>query len=55
MIGFTPPSGIYTHIAGIDLVRTSEKEFFVLEDNVRTAKENLYKLLTAIKDKLNVH
>src|SRR5204862_5731707 len=31
------PRGIYTHIAGIDLVRDSKTgEFLVLEDNVRT-------------------
>ena len=33
----TVPRGIYTHIAGIDLVRDSRTgEFLVLEDNVRT-------------------
>src|SRR6202795_2291130 len=31
-----PPRGIYSHIIGIDLVRTSENEFFVLEDTTRT-------------------
>ena len=37
MIGATVPRGIYTHIAGIDLVRDSASgEFLVLEDNVRT-------------------
>src|SRR4051812_4019842 len=37
MIGLKPPSGIHTHIAGIDLVRDSKTgEFLVLEDNVRT-------------------
>jgi uncharacterized circularly permuted ATP-grasp superfamily protein len=30
------PHGVYAHIAGIDLVRISEKEFYVLEDNLRT-------------------
>ena len=35
MCDFKPPGGIYTHISGIDLVRTSEKNFFVLEDNLR--------------------
>lgn len=35
MIGFDPPGGIYTHISGIDLVRVGEKEFYVLEDNLR--------------------
>ena len=37
MIGLEVPSGIHTHICGIDLVRDSKTgEFFVLEDNVRT-------------------
>ena len=37
MSGIVVPRGIYTHIAGIDLVRDSASgEFFVLEDNVRT-------------------
>jgi uncharacterized circularly permuted ATP-grasp superfamily protein len=37
MIGLQPPSGIYTHIAGIDLVRDSKTgDYLVLEDNVRT-------------------
>ncbi len=36
MVGFTPPGGVYTHIVGIDLVRTGPEEFLVLEDNART-------------------
>jgi uncharacterized circularly permuted ATP-grasp superfamily protein len=37
MIGVAVPNGIYTHVAGIDLVRDSASgEFLVLEDNVRT-------------------
>jgi uncharacterized circularly permuted ATP-grasp superfamily protein len=37
MIGLNVPKGIYTHIAGIDLVRDSRTgEFLVLEDNLRT-------------------
>lgn len=44
MIGFTPPGGIYTHIVGIDLVRTGENEFFVLEDNARTPSGVSYML-----------
>ncbi len=44
MIGFTPPGGIYTHIAGIDLVRTGADEFMVLEDNVRTPSGVSYML-----------
>ncbi len=29
------PGDIYVHITGIDLVRTGEREFYVLEDNLR--------------------
>ena len=36
MVGFNPPGGIYTHIVGIDLVRTPNEDFVVLEDNTRT-------------------
>jgi uncharacterized circularly permuted ATP-grasp superfamily protein len=36
MIGVEPPKTVYAHIAGIDLIRTGERDFFVLEDNVRT-------------------
>jgi len=44
MIGSTPPGDVYTHIVGIDLVRTSENEFFVLEDNARTPSGVSYML-----------
>ncbi len=36
MIGMRPPAGVYTHIIGVDIVRTAENDFFVLEDNART-------------------
>jgi uncharacterized circularly permuted ATP-grasp superfamily protein len=36
MVNLEPPGGIYTHVAGIDLVRTGEGEFCVLEDNLRS-------------------
>jgi uncharacterized circularly permuted ATP-grasp superfamily protein len=36
MLGVDPPNKVYAHVAGIDLVRTGEREFYVLEDNVRT-------------------
>ena len=36
MKGFVPPEKIYTHIVGVDLVRTGPDEFYVLEDNART-------------------
>ena len=44
MIGVEPPGGVYTHIVGIDLVRTGENEFFVLEDNARTPSGVSYML-----------
>ena len=44
MVGVSPPGGVYTHIVGIDLVRTGEDEFFVLEDNARTPSGVSYML-----------
>jgi len=36
MRGFSPPQDVYSHIVGVDLVRTGPDDFFVLEDNART-------------------
>ena len=44
MIGVDPPGGIYTHIVGIDLVRTGPDQFYVLEDNARTPSGVSYML-----------
>ena len=44
MVGFTPPGGVYTHIVGVDLVRTGPDEFLVLEDNARTPSGVSYML-----------
>jgi uncharacterized circularly permuted ATP-grasp superfamily protein len=44
MIGVSPPSGVYTHIVGTDIVRTGEDDFFVLEDNARTPSGVSYML-----------
>lgn len=44
MIGVSPPGGVYTHIVGVDLVRTGEDEFYVLEDNARTPSGVSYML-----------
>ena len=33
--GLNPPRGIWCHIAGIDLVRISDGQYYVLEDNMR--------------------
>lgn len=35
MNDFTPRGGIYTHISGTDLIRHSDGNYYVLEDNVR--------------------
>lgn len=42
--GFRPPLGIYSHIVGIDIVRTGPSDFFVLEDNCRTPSGVSYML-----------
>ena len=39
-----PPHGVYVHVAGIDVVRTGEDSFHVLEDNVRTPSGVSYML-----------
>ena len=44
MAGFAPPRGVFSHIVGIDIVRTGEDEFFVLEDNCRTPSGVSYML-----------
>ncbi|WP_146592120.1 circularly permuted type 2 ATP-grasp protein [Puniceibacterium confluentis] len=43
-IGFRPPRNVYSHIVGIDLVRTGADQFFVLEDNCRTPSGVSYML-----------
>jgi uncharacterized circularly permuted ATP-grasp superfamily protein len=35
MRSFRVPHDLYVHVAGIDIVRTGENDFFVLEDNAR--------------------
>jgi len=44
MIGVSPPGGVYTHIVGVDIVRTGRNDFFALEDNVRTPSGVSYML-----------
>ncbi|HRQ63739.1 MAG TPA: circularly permuted type 2 ATP-grasp protein [Xanthomonadaceae bacterium] len=36
MAGMTQPHRVYSHIAGIDMVRTGPDQYYVLEDNCRT-------------------
>ncbi|MCK9495329.1 MAG: circularly permuted type 2 ATP-grasp protein [Dehalococcoidia bacterium] len=56
MRGFTPPLGVYAHIAGIDLVRDADGVFKVLEDNLRTPSgvsyviENRRTMLNTVPD-----
>ncbi len=44
MVGFTPPGRVYSHIVGIDIVRTGPDSFDVLEDNCRTPSGVSYML-----------
>jgi len=44
MMGVEVPGGIYAHIAGIDLVKDGNGEYYVLEDNLRTPSGVSYML-----------
>ena len=44
MMGIEPPGRVYSHIVGIDIVRTGPKDFQVLEDNCRTPSGVSYML-----------
>ncbi len=44
MVGFEPPGRVYSHIVGIDIVRTGPDSFQVLEDNCRTPSGVSYML-----------
>jgi len=44
LVGVRPPHDVWAHIAGIDLVRTSADDFWVLEDNCRTPSGVSYML-----------
>lgn len=35
MIGLDPPGGIYNHISGTDIIKHSDGNYYVLEDNIR--------------------
>ena len=35
MMGLEPPGGIYNHISGTDIIKHSDGEYYVLEDNIR--------------------
>ncbi|WP_395790597.1 circularly permuted type 2 ATP-grasp protein [Aquimonas sp.] len=44
MRGLNLPGGIYAHIAGIDIVRAGDGEYYVLEDNLRVPSGVSYML-----------
>ena len=44
MFGRRPPHDVYVHIAGVDIVRTDDQNFYVLEDNARTPSGVSYML-----------
>ena len=44
MQGLDVPGGVYSHIAGIDMVRVGADDFYVLEDNTRTPSGVSYML-----------
>jgi uncharacterized circularly permuted ATP-grasp superfamily protein len=44
MKGLAVPGGVYSHIAGIDLVRDGQGRYCVLEDNLRTPSGVSYML-----------
>ncbi len=44
MVNVDVPFDIYTHISGVDLIRDSDGQFYVLEDNLRTPSGVSYML-----------
>ena len=44
MVNVDVPFDIYTHIAGVDLIRDNDGQFYVLEDNLRTPSGVSYML-----------
>ncbi|HEX4779505.1 MAG TPA: circularly permuted type 2 ATP-grasp protein, partial [Usitatibacter sp.] len=44
MIGVEVPGGVYAHVAGVDIVKHADGEYYVLEDNLRTPSGVSYML-----------
>ncbi|ETX30599.1 circularly permuted type 2 ATP-grasp protein [Roseivivax isoporae] len=44
VVGVRPPRNVWSHIVGIDIVRTGRDQFYVLEDNCRTPSGVSYML-----------
>ncbi len=64
MIDFTPEGGIYIHISGTDLIKHTNGEYYILEDNLRcpsgvsyvlsnrvALKKSLFELIDKLKTK----
>ncbi|WP_224995986.1 circularly permuted type 2 ATP-grasp protein [Cesiribacter sp. SM1] len=51
MMDFVPYSQVYVHISGTDLIRHSDGEYYVLEDNLRTPSGISYVLSNRISTK----
>ena len=64
MVDFTPEGGIYTHISGTDLIKHTDGEYYILEDNLRcpsgvsyvlsnrlALKKSFFDLFTKLKTK----
>ena len=43
--GVMPPRGIYSHISGIDLVQGKDKQWYILEDNLRIPSGASYPMI----------
>ncbi len=43
--GVMPPKGIYSHISGIDLVQGKDKQWYILEDNLRIPSGASYPMI----------
>jgi uncharacterized circularly permuted ATP-grasp superfamily protein len=61
MAGRRVPHDVFVHIAGVDIVRTDEQDFYVLEDNARTPSgvsymlENREVMMRLFPDLLSTH
>jgi uncharacterized circularly permuted ATP-grasp superfamily protein len=44
MVGVDVPGGVYAHVAGVDIVKHCDGEYYVLEDNLRTPSGVSYML-----------
>ncbi len=43
--GILPPKGVYTHISGIDLVQGKDRQWYILEDNLRVPSGASYPMI----------